>query len=109
MWETSFPFCACKRDCVGKAASLAGKDSVEAAFGRLGKRCDFLSDQKVTKESPGNGSEERLRAAGAPSRLFPGPLVTRVGPFGLLVIPGGQNQVLFPFYSQALGPFAIKI
>ena len=73
MWETSFPFCACKRDCVGKAASLAGKDSVEAAFGRLGKRCDFLSDQKVTKESPGDGSDERLRGAGAHSHLSPGP------------------------------------
>ena len=98
MWETSFPFCACKRDCVGKAA-----------FGRQRDECYFARGGKVTKTPPGNGSEERLRGAGAPSRLFPGPLVTRVGPFGLLVIPGGQNQVLFPFYSQALGPFAIKI
>ena len=35
--------------------------------------CSFLSDQKGTKESPGDGSDERLRAAGAHSHLSPGP------------------------------------
>ena len=35
--------------------------------------CPFLSDQKGTKESPGDGSDERLRAAGAHSHLSPGP------------------------------------
>ena len=38
-----------------------------------GRRCDFLNDQKVTKESPGDGSDERLRVAGAHSHLSPGP------------------------------------
>ena len=39
----------------------------------------------------------------------PVPLFTGAGHFGPAVSSGGQNQVLFPFYSQALGPFAIKI
>ncbi len=34
----------------------------------------------------------------------PVPLFTGVGHFGLCVISGGQNQVLFSFYSQATGP-----
>ena len=71
-------------------------------------RCDFLSDQKVTKESPGNGSDERLRAAGAHSHLFPGPLITKVGHFGLFVISGGQNQDLFLSYSRPTGAYRVK-
>ena len=39
-------------------------------------RCDFLSDQKVTKESPGTTFDERLCAAGAHRRLVPEPLFT---------------------------------
>ena len=39
----------------------------------------------------------------------PVPLFTGAGPFGCLVNSGGQNQDLFPSYSRALGPFAIKI
>ena len=62
MWETSFPFCACKRDCVRKAA-----------FGRWRDECYFARGGKVTKTPPGNGSEERLRGAGAHSHLSPGP------------------------------------
>ena len=46
MWETSFPFCACKRDCVGKAA-----------FGRWRDECYFARGGKVTKTPPGNGSK----------------------------------------------------
>ena len=71
-------------------------------------RCDFLSDQKVTKESPGNGSDERLRVAGAHSHLFPGPLITKVGHFGLFVISGGQNQDLFLSYSWPTGAFCYQ-
>ena len=86
------------------------------------RRCAFLNDQKGTKESPGDGSDERLRGAGAHSHLVPtpsgpsghlpltggvgpGPLITKVGHFGLFVISGGQNQDRFPSYSQATGPF----
>lgn len=72
-------------------------------------RCPFLSDQKGTKESPGDGSDERLRGAGAHSHLSPGPPVAGAGTFGCLVNSGGQNQDLFPSYSRPLGPFAIKI
>ena len=39
----------------------------------------------------------------------PVPLFTGAGPFGLLLSSGGQNQDLFPSYSRALGPIAIKI
>ena len=46
--------------------------------------------------------------AGVPSR-HPWTPITGVGHFGQAVNSGGQNQDLFPFYSQALGPFAIKI
>ena len=69
------------------------------------RRCAFLNDQKGTKESPGDGSDERLRVAGAHSHLSPGPLFTGVCPFGLCVIPGGQNQDLFPSYSRPTGAF----
>ena len=41
--------------------------------------------------------------------IAPGPPVTGACPFGYLIDSGGQNQDLFPFYSRALGPFAIKI
>ena len=72
------------------------------------RRCAFLNDQKGTKESPGNGSDERLRVAGAHSHLFPGPLITKVGHFGLFVISGGQNQDLFLSYSRPTGAFCYQ-
>ena len=37
------------------------------------RRCYFLNDQKVTKESLGVAFDERLRAAGAHRRLTPKP------------------------------------
>ena len=37
--------------------------------------------------------------------LSPVPLFTGAGPFGLCVIPGGQNQDLFPSYSRPTGAF----
>ena len=81
---------------------FAGKRKGSALRGGKG-RCAFLNDQKGTKESPGNGSDERLRAAGAHSHLFPGPLFTGAGPFGFMYVPGGQNQDLFPSYSRPTG------
>ena len=69
----------------------------------------FARGGKVGKTPPGDGSDERLRVAGAHSYLSPGPPVTGEGNFGLLVISGGQNQDLFPSYSRALGPCTIKI
>ena len=41
--------------------------------------------------------------------IAPRPPTTGAGPFGCLVNSGGQNQDVFPSYSRALGPFAIKI
>ena len=90
-----------ERDCVGK-------EFVGAALGRWGTGCDFLNDQKVTKESPGDGSDERLRAAGAHSHLSPGPPFTGAGHFGFLVDPGVQNIDQFLFYSRATGPFCYQ-
>ena len=69
----------------------------------------FARGGKVGKTPPGDGSDERLRVAGAHSYLSPGPPVTGAGSFGCLVNSGRQNQDLFPSYSRALGPFAIKI
>ena len=37
------------------------------------------------------------------------PHFTGAGHFGFLVNPGGQNQDLFPSYSQATGPFCQQI
>ena len=51
------------------------------------KRCDFLNDQKVTKESPGTAFEEHLAYGGVPRRLVPGPLFTGAGHFGLFSLP----------------------
>ena len=69
-----------ERDCVGK-------DFLGAALGRWGTGCDFLNDQKVTKESPGDGSDERLRAAGAHSHLSPGPPFYEGRTIGGRVVP----------------------
>ena len=63
----------------------------------------FAHSGKVGKTLPGDGSDERLRAAGAHSHLSPGPPVTGAGHFGWSIIPGGQNQDLFSSYSRATG------
>ena len=65
----------------------------------------FARGGKVGKTPPGNGSDERLRAAGAHSHLFPGPLFTRAGHFGAPVVFGEQNQDRFPSYSRPTGAF----
>ena len=70
--------------------------------------CYFLNDQKVTKESLGPLPVSTLPAA-VLTVIAPRPPTTGAGPFGCLVNSGGQNQDLFPVYSRALGPFAIKI
>ena len=70
-----------------------------------GDGCYFLLAQKVTKDALGAAFGERPAYGGAHRRLAPKPPFTRAGHFGLLVNPGGQNQDLFPSYSQATGPF----
>ena len=72
---------------------------------RDGRGRSVLSSDGKNQRSPGDGSDERLRGAGAHSYLSPGPPFTRVCPFGLCVIPGGQNQDLFLSYSRAIGPY----
>ena len=66
-------------------------------------RCSFLSDQKGTKESPRDGSDERLRAAGAHSHLSPGPPFTKAGNFGLWVTSGGLIFDRAISYSRPTG------
>ena len=39
----------------------------------------------------------------------PVPLLRERVTLGFMYVPGGQNQDLFPSYSRALGPIAIKI
>ena len=65
----------------------------------------FAHGGKVGKTPPGISSEERLRAAGAPSRLIPGPLFTREGHFGPAVSFGGLSFDRTSLYSRATGPF----
>ena len=77
-------------------------------FGFWGEKSVLSSDGK-NQRSPGNGSGERLRGAGAHSYLFPGPLFTGAYPFGFFVASGGLSFDRAIFYSRALGPFAIKI
>ena len=72
---------------------------------RAGRRCAFLSDQKGTKESPGDGSDERLRGAGAHRRRPPGPPATGDVLLGVwLCLPGGpktRSSVLLASGTQA--------
>ncbi len=56
-------------------------------FLKPGRGCDFLSDQKVTKESPGGSFDERLRGAGAHKRRRP------PAAFWLLCRRGQSNHV----------------
>ena len=70
-----------------------------------GRRCDFLNDQKVTKESPGDGSDERLRAAGAHSHLSPGPPIYGSGSLQSASCFRRAKSRPVPSYSQATGPF----
>ena len=55
-----------------------------------GERRVLSSDGK-NQRSPGDGSDERLRGAGAHSHLSPRPPTTGAGPFGLLLPSGGLN------------------
>ena len=68
-----------------------------------GERRVLSSDGK-NQRSPGDGSDERLRGAGAHSHLSPGPPVTGAGPFGPLLPSGGLNFDCAPLYSRATGP-----
>ena len=68
-------------------------------------KCAFLSDQKGTKESPGDGSDERHRTAGAHSHLSPGPPVAGAGHFGLLVASGGLSFDRALSYSRPTGAY----
>ena len=67
-----------------------------------GARSVLSSDGK-NQRSPGDGSYERLRAAGAHSHLSPGPPFTKADHFGRAVNSGGQNQDRFPSYSRPTG------
>ena len=69
----------------------------------------FFPAMERTKDRRGTApmSADAERALIVP--VPPVPLFTGAGPFGCLVNSGGQNQDLFPSYSRALGPFAIKI
>ena len=69
------------------------------------KRCDFLNDQKVTKESPGTAFDEHVACGRAHRRLVPGPLFTRAGHFGLLLPSGGLNFDRAFFYSRPTGAY----
>ena len=67
--------------------------------------CDFLSDQKVTKESLGAAFDERLRAAGAHRRLAPKPpFYGRRPPEGWEVLSGGLRQDLASFLLRGHRP-----
>ena len=88
----------------GNRSYLRGSEDDSALRGGKG-RCDFLSDQKVTKESPGTAFDEHVACGRAHRRLVPGPLFTRVGNFGAPVVFGGQNQDRFPSYSRPTGAF----
>ena len=72
---------------------------------RGGRGRSVLSSDGKNQRSPGDGSDERLRVAGAHSHLSPGPPVAGAGTFGCLVNSGGQNQDLFLFYSRPTGVF----
>ena len=72
---------------------------------RGGRGRSVLSSDGKNQRSPGDGSDERLRVAGAHSHLSPGPPVAGAGTFGCLVNSGGQNQDLFLFYSRPTGAF----
>ena len=54
-------------------SDCVGKDFVGAALGRWGTGCDFLNDQKVTKESPGISFDEHLAFASVHRRRPPDP------------------------------------
>ena len=71
----------------------------------MGDGCYFLHAQKVTKDAPGDSFDEHLACAGVHRRRPPDPHFTGAGHFRFLVDSGGQNQDLFPSYSQATGPF----
>ena len=79
-------------------------------FRPAGRRArSVLSSDGKNQRSPGDGSDERLRAAGAHSRLFPGPLFTREGHFGLLVTSGVLSFDRASLYSRPTGAYQSKI
>ena len=69
-----------------------------------GARSVLSSDGK-NQRSPGDGSDERLRGAGAHSHLSPGPPVTGAGPFGLLLSSGGLNFDRAPLSTRPTGAY----
>ena len=68
----------------------------------------FARGGKVGKTPPGDGSDERLRAAGAHSHLSPGPPFTKAGNFGLWVTSGGLSFDRAISYSRPTGAFCYQ-
>ncbi len=76
---------------------------------RGGEREVFFPAMERTKDRRGTAPMSAYAERALIVPFPPVPLFTGAGPFGCLVNSGGQNQDLFPSYSRALGPFAIKI
>ena len=90
--------CAKLRFASGDAARRGGRGG-----------CSFLLAQKGTKKAPGSVAPTNISPKASVHSRHPWTPFTKAGHFGREVSSGGQNQDLFPFYSRALGPFAIKI
>ncbi len=67
--------------------------------------CSFLLAQKGTKKEPGSVAPTNISPKASVHSRHPWTPFTRVCPFGLCVIPGGQNQDLFLSYSRGIGPY----
>ena len=86
--------CAKLRFASGDAALRGGRDG-----------CSFLLAQKGTKKAPGSVATTNISPKASVHSRHPWTPFTRVCPFGLCVIPGGQNQDLFLSYSRGIGPY----
>ena len=65
--------------------------------------------RQSNQNAAGDGSDERLRAAGAHSRLSPDPRLRGCVPSGLCMFPAGKIKICFCPTIGPLGPTAIKI
>ena len=74
-----------------------------------GDGCYFARGGKVTKPPPGDGSDERLRAAGAHSHLSPGPPLRGTPACGIdYDLPAGKDKICDPPCLGPLGPTNCK-
>ena len=65
----------------------------------------FFPAMERTKDRRGTAPMSAFAQRALIVTFPPDPLFTGVCPFGFMYGPGGQNQDLFPSYSQATGPF----